>query len=65
MTTASTLSELLEIERRIDEIDRSFDILDPSNSIEAQEIEAKLHLLRSYLRCLENSPKAPYLKLVS
>ena len=59
--------EIAEIEIHIDQIDRALDILDPNNAIEAQEIERKACVLRSYISLLEKSSKnpAPRLRLVN
>ena len=57
--------EIAEIETHIDQIDRALDVLDPSNAIEAQEIERKAHVLRSYISLLESTPKKPTLRLLS
>ncbi|MBL7672056.1 MAG: hypothetical protein JNM39_16330 [Bdellovibrionaceae bacterium] len=57
--------QLLDIERHIEEIDQALDILDPSNAIEAQEIEAKTYMLRSYVTILENQKARPTLQLVN
>lgn len=57
--------QLLDIERHIEEIDQALDILDPSNAIEAQEIEAKTYMLRSYVTMLENQKARPTLQLVN
>lgn len=59
-----SVAQLLEIERDIEEIDRSLDILDPSNSIETQQIEAKADILRSYISLLRQMPRTK-LRLVS
>lgn len=56
--------EVAEIETHIDQIDRVLDVLDPRNAIEAQEIERKAHVLRSYIALLE-APRKPTLRLLS
>lgn len=65
MEQGLTTEQLLEIERHIEEIDHALDILDPSNAIEAQEIEAKTYMLRSYVAKLENQKFRPTLTLVN
>lgn len=60
-----TTQELLDIEQHIDEIDRALEILDPSNAIEAQEIEAKTYILESYVALLEKPKTSPILRLVN
>lgn len=57
-------AEIEEIERHVDEIDAALDILDPSNPIEAQEIERKSVLLQSYISLLESPAPERHLKLV-
>ena len=59
-----TIEEILDIERHICEIDQDLDILDPSNSIEAQEIEFKKNQLYSYISLLERKSKL-HLRIVS
>jgi hypothetical protein len=56
--------EISEIETHIDQIDRALDILDPNNAIEAQEIERKAHVLRSYVSLLESPAQKPTLRLI-
>ncbi len=56
--------DIAEIETHIDQIDSALDILDPNNAIEAQEIERKAHVLRSYIALL-GAPRKPALRLLS
>ncbi len=60
-----SIEQMLDIERHIEEIDRALDILDPSNSIEAQEIEVKKNLLRSYVNILEIQKVRPKMRLAN
>lgn len=64
MSKALTTEELICIENHIEEIDQALDILDPSNAIEAQEIEAKTYILRSYVSLLKSNETCPTLQLV-
>ena len=62
MKKSLTRQEILAIERQIDLIDRTLDVLDPCNAIEAQEIERKAYLLRSYIFLLESVRSKPSLR---
>lgn len=57
METHLSQEDLTTIEKHIDHINNSLDILDPTNAIEAQEIERKAHVLRTYISILESNPK--------
>lgn len=65
MNTNSLIQRLAEIETHIGEIDRSLDILDPANSIESQQIENKILILKSYIAELEKDGQRSHLILVS
>ncbi len=64
MNQGLSYAEIAEIERHVDEIDAALDILDPTNPIEAQEIERKSVLLQSYISLLESPATERHLKLV-
>lgn len=66
MKNELTTIQLVEIESHIDYINKSLDILDPSNAIEAQEIERKICILESYISLLQKYDfKKPRLYLVN
>lgn len=65
MKKTLTLTELLDIEKHIEEIDDALEILDPSNVIEAQEIDRKILILEHYISLLEQRDTIPHLRLLS
>jgi hypothetical protein len=64
MVQELSMREIEDIERHVEEIDAALDILDPSNPIEAQEIERKARLLQSYVALLEPKKAPVHLRLV-
>lgn len=64
MVQELSIAEIEDIERHVEEIDAALDILDPSNPIEAQEIERKSQLLRLYVALLEPKAASVHLRLV-
>lgn len=65
MREALSISELSEIEHRIEQIDRELDMLDPSNVLESQQIELRLHTLNGFIKQLEQARSSkPLLRLV-
>lgn len=65
MRVPLTTDELKDLERHIEEIDNALDILDPSNNLEAQEIESKMLLLEQYVFLLEQDEARPRLALLN